>query len=207
MKGRFSCLLNYLIQRKSQLEEENRRLLEEKRELTTKIAYLERDIQECSLDDLTGLFRRKRLREHANEQLLLLRRHPGRSLSLLLIDINFLKRLNSEYGHPGGDKVIVAFAQGLRKSLRDSDIIAKIGGDEFVVLLPEQDKAAATLVKDHLIRIFEEWKKEIQPAFFGAAIGVASTTVDDAGNEPKSFEQLYDEADRAMYYNKMEQRL
>ncbi len=207
MSTQIKLLLAYLLQSANQYKEENIELRNKVLELTTKVAYLERALQESSLDDLTGLLRRKRFEEYANEQLLLLRRNPNKSLSILLVDLNFLKRLNSEYGHPGGDKVLASFAERLKKSLRDCDIVARLGGDEFVVLLPEQDEFAANTIKENLLKKFGEWKSEIKPAFYGAAIGLATTTFDTVNDYSKDLVELYQEASEAMFYNKMEQRL
>ena len=196
--------LRTLEQNIALLRVENKLLKEEKRVLTEELAYLKKALQDSSRDDLTGMLRRTMFQELADEHLCILRRHPGRSLSLLVVDLNNLKTINDRYGHPAGDKVLIAFANLLNSSLRDGDLIARgsAGGDEFLVLLPEQNEKGADAARLHLLEEFEEYKKVILPAFFGAAVGAATVTAEEQGKLSKTFDDLYQEADEAMYKNK-----
>jgi diguanylate cyclase (GGDEF)-like protein len=88
----------------------------------------------------------------------------GLTLSFLMIDIDYFKKINDTYGHLVGDVVLRAVAKTARKSLREMDFIARFGGEEFAVILPETDKAGAIMVADRIsarvsrekIRAFDE---------------------------------------------------
>lgn len=162
------------------------------------IAVLKRkikELEELSVDELTGLPRRKVFQSAVDKEILRCRRSK-KSLSLLLIDLNYLKKVNDTHGHPAGDEMIASFAKFLRKILRDCDILARTGGDEFMVFLPDQDEKSARTVRKHLLEALEEGKSSL-PFFQGAAIGVATF-----GNEFPNFMEMYGIADKAMYRHK-----
>ncbi len=89
-------------------------------------------------DGLTGLYNRRYLVEYMSSLLNLARRNEM-SVSVLIVDIDNFKRLNDEYGHALGDKVLRQVARTMRHTIRDSDTIARYGGEEFVVVMPESD--------------------------------------------------------------------
>jgi diguanylate cyclase (GGDEF)-like protein len=88
------------------------------------------------LDPLTGLNNRRSGEHRLAEEIARAQRH-GRPLTVLLLDLNGLKQLNDKYGHAAGDEMIRQFATRLNKAVRGSDLAVRIGGDEFMVLLPE----------------------------------------------------------------------
>jgi two-component system, cell cycle response regulator len=88
------------------------------------------------LDPLTGLHNRRSGEERLTEEMSRAERY-GRPLALLLFDIDGLKQVNDKFGHPAGDRVIKYFAERLQKAIRGSDLAVRLGGDEFLVLLPE----------------------------------------------------------------------
>ena len=88
------------------------------------------------LDPLTGLNNRRSGEQRLAEEILRAQRH-GRPLTILLLDFNGLKSLNDEFGHAAGDELIRQFAARLSKAIRGSDLSVRLGGDEFLVLLPE----------------------------------------------------------------------
>ncbi|QQR91609.1 MAG: GGDEF domain-containing protein [Myxococcales bacterium] len=87
-------------------------------------------------DSLTGLLNRNAFLEHAQKALELARRHD-RALAILICDLDGFKQINESYGHKTGDKMLVAFANALDNTLRKSDTVARVGGEEFAVLLSE----------------------------------------------------------------------
>jgi diguanylate cyclase (GGDEF)-like protein len=118
-------------------------------------------------------------------------RHP---FGLLLMDIDGLKRINDSHGHQAGDRVLMQVAMSLRRSIRSVDTAARIGGDEFCVLLPEQDLKSAAKLAARLATAIEEEVATPDDPSVSVSIGVAASPEhgDDA-------EALIDTADRAMY--------
>jgi diguanylate cyclase (GGDEF)-like protein len=88
------------------------------------------------LDPLTGLNNRRSGEQRLAEEISRSERH-GRPLTILLLDLNGLKHLNDKFGHAAGDELIRQFAARLNKAIRGSDLAVRLGGDEFLVLLPE----------------------------------------------------------------------
>ncbi|MFC0679358.1 diguanylate cyclase domain-containing protein [Lysobacter korlensis] len=90
----------------------------------------------ANTDGLTGLANRARLDERLTQVIDLKRRQPGADFCLAVVDINGLKRANDVYGHEAGDRLIMAAADALRTTCRATDLVARMGGDEFIVLCP-----------------------------------------------------------------------
>ena len=93
-------------------------------------------------DSVTDLFNHRAIQEQLGQMLARSRRASG-SFSLVMMDLNNFKFFNDTYGHPVGDDVLRAVAQGLKESCRVSDVLGRYGGDEFIVLLPDTDAAGA----------------------------------------------------------------
>ena len=87
---------------------------------------------------MTGLFNRGEFMRLAESELLRTRRHGGNT-SIIVVDLDYFKAINDRHGHPAGDKVLIHVANGLREGVRNTDLVARIGGEEFVVLLPQTD--------------------------------------------------------------------
>ena len=104
-----------------------------------------------NVDALTGLRGRKWL-DHVIQRQFLRSMTCGEPLSMVLIDIDHFKAFNSKYGHAYGDRVLYAISQNLSNRLRPTDIIARYGGDEFVILLPNFSISAAREVAERLHR-------------------------------------------------------
>jgi len=166
---------------------ENAQLYQRTRELTTR-------------DDLTGLFNRRHFFDQLEKEVQRARRYT-RSFSLLMLDLDDFKRYNDTYGHLKGDEGLKEVARLLLATTRRSDLVARFGGEEFVVILPEIKKAAAAVVAEK-IRIAVE-----QHAFAGrdgqpegkmaVTIGVAAYP-----NDSEDGLALVDLADRALYAGK-----
>jgi diguanylate cyclase (GGDEF)-like protein len=100
-------------------------------------------------DELTGLYSRKFLLDRLKEEIKRLQR-TGRTLALAMIDIDRFKKVNDEYGHQAGDKVLQQLALILMDEVREIDIVARFGGEEFILLLPETNVADAMGVMERL---------------------------------------------------------
>ncbi|WP_170162337.1 sensor domain-containing diguanylate cyclase [Caldimonas tepidiphila] len=100
-------------------------------------------------DALTGLANRRRFLEEAERQFALARRHQ-RPLAVLVLDCDHFKRVNDARGHEVGDQVLVAVARALSRSVRKKDLVGRLGGEEFAVLLPETELDGAVRVAQHV---------------------------------------------------------
>ncbi len=107
--------------------------------------------REALVDDLTGQLNRRGFFERAEQECLRAERH-ALALTVLMIDIDHFKRINDAHGHAAGDAVLVAIAAELRRQCRETDIVGRLGGEEFVVLLPETDASGAGIFAERLRR-------------------------------------------------------
>lgn len=111
--------------------------------------HLEEQRQKALIDPLTGLPNRAAWGERLDHEIAQWQQH-GNTLSLAMLDLDHFKRINDSYGHLAGDKVLKIIATVLRKRLRDSDFIARFGGEEFVLLLPATTPAVGAKLLETL---------------------------------------------------------
>ncbi|HWC74514.1 MAG TPA: GGDEF domain-containing protein [Gemmatimonadales bacterium] len=102
-------------------------------------------------DPLTGLFNRYHFEAMLKREIARCSRYEV-SLSLLLVDVDRLKPLNDRWGHQAGDRALSRVASAIQKSLRGTDIAARIGGDEFAIILPDTDAVAGLIVATRIRR-------------------------------------------------------
>lgn len=110
---------------------------------------MEQAMAAANRDFLTGAWSRRAFFELAERELVRVRR-TGRALSLLLFDVDHFKQINDTHGHAAGDCVLQEIVQRAEKEIRGMDCIARVGGEEFAVLLPETDAAAAMVIAERL---------------------------------------------------------
>jgi len=146
-------------------------------------------------DPLTGLRNRRYFSERLGEELCRLRRARTKSLSVICIDVNDFKRVNDTMGHAAGDAALVAVGQLLEMLVRTSDIACRVGGDEFVLLLPDTDEVQ---VKTVLARL-----RAHLPALAGVGLGTRGLSLGAATYERGDDElRLLSRADEEMYEDK-----
>jgi len=153
---------------------------------------MERLETQAMADELTGLGNLRALRETLARELERSRRFDH-ALSLAYIDLDGLKLVNDRHGHAAGDRLLICFATVARASLRSVDTIARVGGDEFVVLLPETAAAPALLIADRLRDAFAR-ASEDPGSTNTCSIGLASFEV-----MPADADALLSAADELMY--------
>lgn len=159
----------------------------------------EQQAQEQALrDDLTGLHNRRGLL-HVMDTLIKLGARAERAMSLVYIDLDHMKRINDSFGHAEGDRALVATARILEANLRESDFIARIGGDEFCVVLSGGSEVQdATAIARIEAAVREHNERAGQPYEISFSLGVARF---DPAN-PATVEELLRAADAAMYRDK-----
>lgn len=106
-------------------------------------------------DSLTGISNRRHFAEETTQEAVRAQRY-GQPLSLLMMDIDHFKAINDRYGHPTGDQILVELSRRIGSRLRSMDRLARWGGEEFVVLMPHCDAAAAVLVAESLRKLCAE---------------------------------------------------
>lgn len=159
------------------------------------------DIQ-SNQDQLTGAYNRHFLWPWLSQQLKQCVRH-GQMLSCLMLDVDYFKRINDTYGHDVGDAVLNGFAETVRLQLRDSDILVRYGGEEFVALLTHADASIALQIAERILdKVRQTAIGGLDPGAVRCSIGVAGWTPEF----PCSAEELIKEADRCLYQAKRDGR-
>jgi two-component system, cell cycle response regulator len=148
-------------------------------------------------DSLTGLYNRRYLTSHL-ESMVERARTGAKPLSILMIDIDHFKVINDTHGHAAGDDVLRAIAAEIGRSVREFDLTARIGGEEFVVVMPDTTGAAAMAVAERLCVTIAENQVQAasfkQPLSVTASIGIATLLA-----PTESASNLLSRADEAMY--------
>jgi diguanylate cyclase (GGDEF)-like protein len=155
---------------------------------------------DAATDALTGHWNRRALDDVLKQQLER-RASSGGPFSILMLDVDFFKNINDEFGHMVGDDVLRAFAQRLREFLRAADICARFGGEEFVVVLPETSLATAMEIGERIRKGIAQAPLLNKPRVQATvSIGVATMEKEQSINE------LLATADAAVYLAKNEGR-
>ena len=154
-------------------------------------------------DDLTGLYNRGGFIALVGQQFERAKR-SGKESFLIFSDIDHLKPINDVLGHAIGDKVLVDIAEILKKSFRESDIIARIGGDEFVIALTDCSIERLELVTTRLRNNIEEYNRVGNNLY---QVDISLGVVSYKPNNPATLEELLSQADKLMYQEKREKAL
>lgn len=162
---------------------------------------LQRELGNLALrDQLTGLYNRRGFLALGDRQLKLGRR-SGREILLFFADVDGLKQINDELGHAEGDLALVRAAQVLEKTFRDSDVVARFGGDEFAILAMEVSGHSETTIRSRLEHNLKELNA--RHSRYTLSISLGAVRFDPTSSRsPTSIEQLMIRADEAMYEEK-----
>ncbi len=205
MNGITACVLGWalstLLWRKHVTIAMQRRQLEKAHsDLQDKQKELERLTRQ---DGLTGLFNRNTFVELSRSELLRAQRQAS-STTIVLMDLDHFKRVNDTWGHPAGDAVLRQVATLAVQTVRSTDLVGRLGGEEFIVLLPHTDEEAGRKLAEKLRQKLEGarvmWEGIHIPVTgsFGVATASAATKRD--------FDSLYTDADKALYLAKQRGR-
>jgi two-component system cell cycle response regulator len=164
---------------------------------------LEESVELAVIDSLTGLHNRRYMETHL-KTLVTEAATSGRPLSVLMADIDYFKRINDTYGHDAGDAVLKEFAARFRRNTRSIDLACRLGGEEFVIIMPDTDITRATQVGERLRACIAEDSFEISAAKsirVTASVGLAALERWD--DTP---ETIFKRADIALYAAKRDGR-
>lgn len=153
-------------------------------------------------DHLTGLSNRRAFFEAADLELLR-RKQALRPVSLIMLDADHFKAINDQYGHPAGDAVLCQLAATMRAVCRQVDVLARIGGEEFAVILPSVDRADALLVAERLRAQVQQVPAVYERQLIAYTISIGVAVMDDA---LAGFDALMKRADQALYAAKQRGR-
>lgn len=155
----------------------------------------ERLREQATTDGLTGLANQRTLRRVLERELTRSRR-SAQPVSVVFVEIDGFKKINDDFGHLHGDQILCAVANMLRRSCRETDLVARFGGDEFVLLLPQTESKNAARVAERVRQTVSEVRHGTNN-HVTASLGVATSSGDETSGDA-----LLEAADRAMYQAK-----
>ncbi len=177
---------------------------------TNKITDYENSLQEknaalgilASTDDLTGIMNR-RIFKKISERYFETAQRDNSDLTLLLLDLDHFKKVNDTYGHQVGDQLLIRFVKVIEPVLRKSDILARVGGEEFAILLFKTDTEGAFTLAEKIRKEVESMTINCQgqDIYITTSIGIAQNKESD-----KSFDEIYARSDKALYKAKEQGR-
>ncbi|NPA40751.1 MAG: GGDEF domain-containing protein [Aquificae bacterium] len=145
-------------------------------------------------DPLTGLSNRRFFMEEAKRMMDLAKRYKE-PLALIMLDIDNFKRINDQYGHDVGDLVLKSLADVIKRSVRSSDIPARFGGEEFVIMLPRTDERGAVMVAERIREGFRNSKVHVNGKDVWTTVSVGIALYEPG----EDIESLIKKADEALY--------
>jgi diguanylate cyclase (GGDEF)-like protein/PAS domain S-box-containing protein len=173
-----------------------RQIIKQVQDITERKDLTLRLERQAHTDFLTGLVNRGHFLELAAQELARVRRYRS-PLSVAMLDLDHFKTINDTYGHGVGDKVLIELAEICRRTLRGPDVIGRIGGEEFAILLPETTGDQAYEVIERLRETIASTEIPMEhglPVHFTASIGITSVA-----NSDTNIEVLLNRADQALY--------
>ncbi len=149
-------------------------------------------------DSLTRLYIRRHLFHRLSEEMRRARRY-GHPVTLLMVDIDHFKAVNDTFGHPCGDRVLVEVARVLRRSIRETDLVGRYGGEEFCLVLPETDLQGGFIVANRMHALLEALDLQCDGSPLRISVSGGLATFPE---QAASLEELVRAADAALYFSK-----
>lgn len=196
--ARLKSHMDDLAKKNSELADANQALEESNNELTKAQKALE---QMAVTDPLTGLYNRRYFTERLTEEF----NQIGRAevvVHLIMFDLDHFKKVNDTYGHQAGDAVLLQFSHILRRAVRKHDIIARIGGEEFVIAMFNIPSNRAHTVSERIRQEVEGYPFEGEDCKMSLSTSIGVASYPDVPMENPSLEKLLQAADEALYYAK-----
>lgn len=170
------------------------------RDITDRVAAEERYRYQSFHDGLTGLLNRACF----EEEMLRFNRNleHWKPFNVVVVDVDGLKIVNDTFGHNVGDELLRAVARVISAPLRTTDIVARIGGDEFCIILPTVDQSVVQTKKDEILRLVEKHNSQRPAVPMSLSLGIASLS----DQEGETAHDVYRRADDDMYHSRMKQK-
>ncbi|HMN71452.1 MAG TPA: PleD family two-component system response regulator [Rhodoblastus sp.] len=160
---------------------------------------VEQAIEMAVVDALTGLNNRRYFDMHLST-LLDLAAQEAKPLSLLVLDIDFFKKINDTYGHDAGDEILRALAGRVRRAVRSVDLVCRLGGEEFVIVMPETPIDVAGRVAERVRRAVEAEPFNVKEGQVAVPVTISIGIADRGSDANPDF--IYKSADKALYESK-----
>ncbi|MEO8159989.1 MAG: GGDEF domain-containing protein [Arenimonas sp.] len=149
----------------------------------------------ANLDYLTGICNRRAIEDLAARSIAAARRH-GIPMAMMIIDVDHFKRINDELGHQAGDVALVETVKRIRDSLRSEDLVGRLGGEEFVAVMPSTDAGSALAAAERMRSAFADLPMQIDGKEMTVTVSVGVAVLDA---HDRQYAHLLRRADRAMY--------
>lgn len=185
-----------LIEEISQLSNEMNHLMSQLRKERQQLQIANKKIADISRrDTLTGVYNRRAFLELASPKISFCHRHDI-DISLLFMDLDHFKSVNDTWGHQVGDALLTSFTSAVSGTIREEDIFARFGGEEFVLLLPSQDEVGASVVANRVVSLCREIELDGVDRRHTVSVGVAQL------EKESTLDELLKNSDSACYYSK-----
>lgn len=158
------------------------------------VLYKENLYRLATIDMLTGIYNRRSFMERLDTELIRQHRYQ-QALSMMMLDLDFFKRVNDQFGHAAGDLVLQDFTQKAKSCLRDIDLFGRVGGEEFVILLPSTDIEGAKVVAERIRILIESGYVQLEHNHYRYTVSIGVSQMVD-GDTAKTF---INRIDQAMY--------
>lgn len=169
-------------------------LQEAKQELKDQRDLIASCMQESLTDPLTGVANRRAFDRELN-RMLSVRRRKNTTFSIMILDIDYFKKVNDRYGHMVGDQLLKSFTRSLIETCRESDFIARFGGEEFVVIMPQSPLEEACKAADRVRQVIAQTRHSIGEVELKVTASVGVKEVQNTETDA----ELLDKVDKALY--------